>query len=161
MRCFALAQHWSQNSRFSQQPPRGWLRAAQHAILGAQHFSPQAFYFVAVFLFAGVWVSVVSCVISCDNDSKLYCSDGVQFVASRTGTGWEGCARFMHGCSRNIVDLPYTLASPTMPGRCMLGFHRPGRHCVHNETSRGVGLSCLSGVASSSILLAYPQVCCC
>ena len=31
-----------QNSRFAQQPPRGWLRAAQHAILGAQHFWLQA-----------------------------------------------------------------------------------------------------------------------
>ena len=42
----ALAQHLSQNSRFAQQPPRGWLRAAQHAILGAQHLSPQAILFV-------------------------------------------------------------------------------------------------------------------
>ena len=38
----ARAQHLGQNGRFAQQTPRGWLRAAQHAILGAQHFSPQA-----------------------------------------------------------------------------------------------------------------------
>ena len=31
----ARAQHLGQNSCFAQQPPRGWLRAAQHAILGA------------------------------------------------------------------------------------------------------------------------------
>ena len=37
----ARAQHLGQNSRFAQQPPQGWLRAAQHVILGAQHFSPQ------------------------------------------------------------------------------------------------------------------------
>ena len=50
-----LAQHLGQNSRFAQKPPRGWLRAAQHAILGAQHFSPQAFFFVHVLFsfFAG------------------------------------------------------------------------------------------------------------
>ena len=41
-----------QNSRFAQQPPRGWLRAAQHAILGAQHFSPQAKAIVARRFFA-------------------------------------------------------------------------------------------------------------
>ena len=38
----ARAQYLGQNSRFAQQPPQGWLRTAQHAILGAQHFSPQA-----------------------------------------------------------------------------------------------------------------------
>ena len=30
----------------------GWMRAAQHAILGAQHFSPQAKKLVAAFFFA-------------------------------------------------------------------------------------------------------------
>ena len=48
----AQAQHLGQNSRFAQQQPRGWLRAAQHAILGAQHFSPQAIFFVARTFFA-------------------------------------------------------------------------------------------------------------
>ena len=38
----ALAQHLGQNSRFAQQTPLGWLCADQHAILDAQHFSPQA-----------------------------------------------------------------------------------------------------------------------
>ena len=49
IRCVAvaLAQQLGRNSRFAQQPPRGWLRAAQHAILGAQHFWPQTIFFVA------------------------------------------------------------------------------------------------------------------
>ena len=39
----ARAQHLGQNGRFAQQQPlRGWLRAAQHAIFGALHFSLQA-----------------------------------------------------------------------------------------------------------------------
>ena len=36
----ARRQYLGQNNSFTQQPPR--LRAAQHAIFGAQHFSPQA-----------------------------------------------------------------------------------------------------------------------
>ena len=37
------AQHLGQhNNRIAQKSPRGWLRAAQHAILVPQHFSPQA-----------------------------------------------------------------------------------------------------------------------
>lgn len=41
--CCAAArpQCLSQNSGFSQQPPRGWMRPAQHAIFVAEHFSPQ------------------------------------------------------------------------------------------------------------------------
>ena len=44
IRCCAVkrAQHLGQNGRFTQQPPRGWLRAAQHAFFGAQRFSPHA-----------------------------------------------------------------------------------------------------------------------
>ena len=38
----ARAQHLGQNSRFAQQPPRGWLRTAHHAILCARCFSPAA-----------------------------------------------------------------------------------------------------------------------
>ena len=45
----ALAQNFGQNSHFPQQPRRAWLRAAQHAILGAQRFFPQARKNVAVF----------------------------------------------------------------------------------------------------------------
>ena len=45
----ARAQHLGQHNRFAQQSPRGWLRAAQNAILGAQHFSLHAFFFVARF----------------------------------------------------------------------------------------------------------------
>ena len=53
MSCCAVArvQHLGQNSRFAQQPPRGWLRAAQHAILG-EHFSPAAKKNVARLFFA-------------------------------------------------------------------------------------------------------------
>ena len=47
----ARAQHLVQNSRFAQQPPRGWLRAAQNASLGGQRFSSQAKKFVARLLF--------------------------------------------------------------------------------------------------------------
>ena len=41
--CWAVAraQPLGQNSRLAQQPPRSWLRAAQRAIFGAQHISPQ------------------------------------------------------------------------------------------------------------------------
>ena len=49
----ARAQYSGQNSRFAQQqPPRGWLRAARHAMLGAQHFSPQAKKNIARLFFA-------------------------------------------------------------------------------------------------------------
>ena len=44
--------HFGQNGLFTQQPPRGWLRAAQHAICGEQHSSPQA-KMVAACLFFG------------------------------------------------------------------------------------------------------------
>ena len=37
----------------------------------------------------------------------------------------------MHGRSRMTID-PRT---PTMPGRSMSGFHRPGRHCMHRAQS--------------------------
>ena len=47
----ARAQHLGQNSRFAQQPPRDWLRAAQQAILGAQHFSQQVKKIVARLFF--------------------------------------------------------------------------------------------------------------
>ena len=47
-----LAQHLDQNSRLAQQPPRGWLRSAQHAMLGAQHFSPKAKHCVEAFFLA-------------------------------------------------------------------------------------------------------------
>ena len=47
----ARAQHLGQNSRFAQQPPIGWLRAAQHAIFGAQHFRRRRKFFVAAFFF--------------------------------------------------------------------------------------------------------------
>ena len=48
----ARAHHLGQNNRFAQQPPRGWLHAAQHAILGAQQFSPKAKKNVARLFFA-------------------------------------------------------------------------------------------------------------
>ena len=42
-----------------------------------------------------------------------------------------GGTQFMHRRSLNMID-PRT---PTMPGRSTLGFHRPGRHCVHQARS--------------------------
>ena len=43
------AQILSQHNRFAQQSPRGWFRAAEHAILGAQLFSLQVKSFVVHF----------------------------------------------------------------------------------------------------------------
>ena len=37
----------------------------------------------------------------------------------------------MHGRSRMSIDPRI----PTMPGRRMPGFHRPGRHCLHQARS--------------------------
>ena len=49
----ARAQRFGQNSRFVQPPPRRWLRAAQQAILGGQHFLPLAIFSIARHFFAG------------------------------------------------------------------------------------------------------------
>ena len=52
------------------------------------------------------------------------------------GQGWGGerrCSHIMHGRSHVIIDP----CIPTMPGRSMSGFHRPGRHCLHQERSTG------------------------
>ena len=43
----------------------------------------------------------------------------------------EGCARAMHGRGRRIID-PRLL---TMLRRSAPGFHRPGRHCLHQARS--------------------------
>ena len=49
----ALAQHLGHNRCYTQQPPRGWLPLAQHAILGAQDFfHRRPFFVVAALLFA-------------------------------------------------------------------------------------------------------------
>ena len=39
----------------------------------------------------------------------------------------RGCTHVMHGRSRMTIDPRI----PTMPGRSTSGFHRPGRHCLH------------------------------
>ena len=58
---------------------------------------------------------------------------------------WKGCAEregggvlhrkyvldLMHGRSGMTIDPPI----PTMPGRSMSRFHRPGRHCLHQARS--------------------------
>ena len=44
---------------------------------------------------------------------------------------------FMHGRSRTTIDPRI----PTMPGRSMSGFHRPGRHCLHRKSRGGGGRS--------------------
>ena len=41
------------------------------------------------------------------------------------------CAQFVHGRSRMTIDPRI----PTMPGRSTSGFHRPGRHCLHQARS--------------------------
>ena len=53
IRCCAavLAQHFGQNIRFAQPPPRGWLRAAQHTTLSADLYSRQA-RFLLLFFFS-------------------------------------------------------------------------------------------------------------
>ena len=48
------------------------------------------------------------------------------------GRGW--CTHVMHGRSRVTID-PRV---PIMPGRSTSGFHRPGRHCLHQARSRQV-----------------------
>ena len=41
------------------------------------------------------------------------------------------CTHVMHGPSRMTIDPRI----PTMPGRSTSGFHRPGRHCLHQARS--------------------------
>ena len=41
------------------------------------------------------------------------------------------CTHVMHGRSRMTVDPRI----PTIPGRSTSGFHRPGRHCLHQTRS--------------------------
>ena len=45
--------------------------------------------------------------------------------------GGGSCSVFMHGRSRMVIDPRI----PTMPGRSMSGFPRPGRHCLHQARS--------------------------
>ena len=47
-----------------------------------------------------------------------------------------GVNQFVHGRSRMAIDPRL----PTTPGRSMLGFHQPGRHCLHQARS-AVGCS--------------------
>ena len=47
----------------------------------------------------------------------------------RMGSG--GVLDIMHGRSRMTIDPRI----PTMPGRSTSGFHRPGRHCLHQARS--------------------------
>ena len=51
--------------------------------------------------------------------------------------GWGGCTHFVHGRSRMTIDP----RMPTLPGRSTLGFHQPGRHCLHRAGSEHVGFS--------------------
>ena len=48
------------------------------------------------------------------------------------GGGRGGVLDVMHGCSRMTID-PRILA---MPGWSTSGFHRPGRHCLHQAQKR-------------------------
>ena len=61
----------------------------------------------------------------------------VRCMKKRSKEGWGVLDRravldLMHGRSRMTID-PRTPTS--MPGRSMLGFHRPGRHCLHQARS--------------------------
>ena len=57
-------------------------------------------------------------------------------VSGRGGEGGgEGGGYFMHNRSHRTIH-PCT---PTMPGRNMSGFHRPGRHRVHQARSEAFG----------------------
>ena len=58
----------------------------------------------------------------------------------------------MHGRSRMIIDLRI----PTIPGRGMSGFHRPGRHCLHQEAEEGESLMVLfKGLSSTLNVLCF------
>ena len=46
--------------------------------------------------------------------------------------GGRGVLIVMDGRSRMTIDPRI----PTMPGRSMSGFHRPGRHCLHQSAKR-------------------------
>ena len=43
----------------------------------------------------------------------------------------RGVLDLMHGRSRVTIGS----RTPTMPGRSMSGFHKPGRHCLHQARS--------------------------
>ena len=48
------------------------------------------------------------------------------------GGGEGGCTQFVHGHSRMTIDPRI----PTMPGRSTSGFHQPGRHCLHQASTK-------------------------
>ena len=49
-----------------------------------------------------------------------------------------GCTQFVHGRSRMTIDRCIS----KMPGRSTSGFHRPGRHCLHQAR---IAMGCLRG----------------
>ena len=54
----------------------------------------------------------------------------------------------MHGRSRMTIDP----CIPTMPGRSSSGFHRPGRHCLHQARSAGrCSASRMEGAGAGSL----------
>ena len=71
---------------------------------------------------------------SCSQLRKIVKSVGslVLGKGDRENSVGLGCTHVMHGRSRMTIDCRI----PTIPGRSMSGFHRPGRHCLHQE--RGV-----------------------
>ena len=106
--------------------------------------------------------------IPCHNDANLlqqyYCSYGVEMAASKSGTGGGVCSLHRWPWSedrRPVVDHPHAFYI----AGSMSGFtDQADVGC--NTKKRGLGrwggvfLLYLSGVASSAILLAWPQVCC-
>ena len=53
------------------------------------------------------------------------------FYVAGGGRGAGHVLDIMHDHSRITIDSRI----PTMPGRSTLGFHRPGRHCLHQARS--------------------------
>ena len=88
----------------------------------------------------------VSCIPSrttCEADFRTMCvlsrtsKASSEFIYYYFGVVWPlsetkgGCARFVHGRCRMAIDPRI----PTMPGRSTSGFHRLGRHCLHQTRS--------------------------
>ena len=55
----------------------------------------------------------------------------VSKIAGGTGGGGAGGTQLVHGRGRMTIDP----CIPTMPGRSTSGFHRPGRHYLHQARS--------------------------
>ena len=67
---------------------------------------------------------------SCEPNGAILCRDVVSSVNREiSGVGMCVCSCYMRSRSRTTTDHHIS----TMPGRSTSGFHRPGRHRVHQE----------------------------